>query len=289
LIGLALRAPASGGGMPWRWRLSSWLATAVGVVVLASVILHWGWRWLAPAPPPPVVPAAADRPSVGILAAPIFGRAEAPAPVAGGKRLAAATPTDVRVLGVFAEKDGAGYALFRLPDRGAVLVKKGQDIGEGITLVEVHPGSVRIRDHGETRDLDLRTRTAMAAPRADAPPAVAGARGACAGPAGYKGPVYRLNAELLTGIASRPESWSAVLVPVAGGVAVRDASGFATMLGMKTGDRMSQANGIALAGIEDVLVAFVNPLLASQPVHVSGTRDGKPGEWLFLNAGACPG
>jgi hypothetical protein len=61
------------------------------------------------------------------------------------------------------------------------------------------------------------------------------------------------------------------------------------MLGMKTGDRMTQANGIALAGIEDVQVAFVRPLIASQPVRVAGIRDGKPSEWLFLNAGACPG
>ena len=52
---------------------------------------------------------------------------------------------------------------------------------------------------------------------------------------------------------------------------------------------MTQANGIALAGIDDVLVAVVKPLLASQPVRVAGTRDGKPAEWLFVNAGACPG
>ena len=76
---------------------------------------------------------------------------------------------------------------------------------------------------------------------------------------------------------------------MAGGLAVRDGSGFATMLGMKTGDRMTQANGIALTGIDDVQVAFVRPLIASQPVRVAGIRDGKPSEWLFLNAGACPG
>jgi hypothetical protein len=61
------------------------------------------------------------------------------------------------------------------------------------------------------------------------------------------------------------------------------------MLGMKAGDRMAQANGIALATVDDVLVAFVKPLVASQAVHVSGTRDGKSADWLFLNAGACPG
>jgi hypothetical protein len=58
---------------------------------------------------------------------------------------------------------------------------------------------------------------------------------------------------------------------------------------MKTGDRMMQANGIALSGVDDVLVAFVNPLIASQPVRVTGIRSGKPADWLFVNAGACPG
>ena len=93
----------------------------------------------------------------------------------------------------------------------------------------------------------------------------------------------------LAGVATTPESWQALLPPVPGGLAVRDSSGFATMLGMKTGDRMTQANGIALTGVDDVQVAFVKPLIASQPVRVAGTRDGKPSEWLFLNAGACPG
>ena len=63
----------------------------------------------------------------------------------------------------------------------------------------------------------------------------------------------------------------------------------AAMLGMKEGDRMAQANGIALNGIEDIQTAFVKPLMASQSVHVAGMRDGKPAAWLFVNAGACPG
>ncbi len=61
------------------------------------------------------------------------------------------------------------------------------------------------------------------------------------------------------------------------------------MLGMKPGDRMAQANGIALRGVADLQTAFVNPLVASQSVHVTGLRDGKPAAWLFVNAGACPG
>jgi hypothetical protein len=267
----------------WRWRVVSWLATAAGVLLLGFVIAHWGWQWLAPAPPPTARPAAAERWAPAIVATPLFGRAGAPA--APGPVAPDAMPGDARLLGVFAEKDGAGYALFRLGERRPILVKAGGDIAKDVTLIEVRPDGVRIRDRGETRDIELRTRVTVAG----APPARSVARVACAPPAGYKGPVYRLNAELLTGIASRPESWKALLMPVAGGLAIRDGTGFAAMLGMKTGDRMAHANGIALHGIEDVLVAFVNPLVASQPVHVVGIRDGKPADWLFLNGGACPG
>ena len=39
---------------------------------------------------------------------------------------------------------------------------------------------------------------------------------------------------------------------------------------------MTQANGIALGSVDDLLVAFVKPLLANQQVRVAGTRDGKP-------------
>lgn len=274
--------------LPWGWRIGSWIATAIGVLLLGYVIALWGWRWLGPAPAVVAPLAPPERWTPAIVAAPLFGRAGAPQSV--DSSTPATLQGDTRLLGVFAEAGGAGYALFRLPDRGPILVKAGAEIASGVTLVEVRPSGVRIRDHGEARDIELRTASSAASA---APPKAIAPRGAtrlaCAPPPGFKGPIYRLNAELLTGVASRPESWQALLTPVAGGLAVRDGSGFATMLGMKTGDRMTQANGIALAGIDDVQVAFVRPLIASQPVRVAGIRDGKPSEWLFLNAGACPG
>jgi hypothetical protein len=268
--------------LPWHWRIASWFATIAGVLVLGYVIAHWGWRWLGPTPPP-ISEASVERWAPAIVASPIFGRQGAAAPA--GAVAPAALSGDMRLLGVFAEKGGTGHALFRLGERGPVLVKAGEDIARDVTLVEVRPDGVRIRDRGETRDLALRTSTVA--------PLAANARGgrnaACAPPAGFKGSIYRLNAELLTGIASRPEGWKAHFEPVAGGLAIRAGSGFAAMLGMKPGDRIAQANGVALAGIDDILVAFVNPLVASQAVHVKGIRDGKPADWLFLNVGACPG
>jgi hypothetical protein len=186
---------------------------------------------------------------------------------------------------VFAGGDGKGQALFRFADRGPVLVRSGEDIAKDVTLLEVRPDGVRVRDHGETRDLRLRT----GAVTAQAPPGARASSAACAVPAGYAGPVYRINAELLTGIAARPDGWTMLLTPVPGGLALKDGSPAASMLGMKAGDRMAQANGIALKGVEDIVVAFVKPLVGSQPVHVAGLRDGKPASWLFVNAGACPG
>ncbi len=107
-----------------------------------------------------------------------------------------------------------------------------------------------------------------------------------------------MNAELLTGMGAQPDAWRALLTVAPGpagaagapaGLAVRDQSGFGAMLGLKDGDRITMANGIPLATPDDVLAAVVKPLTANLSVRVSGTREGKPAEWLLLNAGACPG
>jgi hypothetical protein len=173
-----------------------------------------------------------------------------------------------------------------------VLVKAGADITSGTRLEAVYPNAIRIRTGGQTRDIELRQPALPpAAPAATVALAAAGkrpARPGCTPPAGFVGPVYRLNAELLTGMGARPESWTAMLAPAQGALAVRDETGLAAMLGMKAGDRIAQANGIALGSIDDVLAAVVKPLVASQAVRLTGTRNGQPREWLFVNAGACP-
>lgn len=277
----------------WPWRIAAWTATLAAIAALGYVIAYWGWRWLGPEPHPLPRLKSPERLAPAIVAVPIFGRAEAPSGTAPAA--SAALQGDTRLLGVFAGPDGTGHALFRLGNRGAVLVRSGEEIAPEVTLVEVRPDRVRIRDRGETRELALRGNVAAtAAPATTASMARAAAsprpsNASCAAPAGYAGPVYRVNAELLTGIAARPDGWTALLAPApGGGLAVRDSAG-ASMLGMKPGDALAQANGIALRGIDDILVAFVKPLIASQPVLVAGTREGKPASWLFVNAGVCPG
>lgn len=275
---------------PLPWRAVGWLATVVALAVLGWVVAHWGWRWFGPAPSIAPVPDPPQRYAPAIVASGLFGGG---APVTPGnvqaKTEASTLQGDTRLLGVFAQRDGGGYALFRLGDRGAVLVTTGQKIAEDVTLVAVRADGVRIRDHGVERELLLRpVAPAPAATAVRASVSSGGNRALCAPPPGFKGSIYRLNAELLSGIASQPESWTAFLTPVSGGLAIREQTGLAPLLGMKAGDRMAQANGIALAGVDDVLVAFVKPLIANQAVHVVGVRDGKPAEWLFVNLGACP-
>jgi hypothetical protein len=271
------------------WRIGGWLATLAAIALFAWIAAQWGWRALGPATPP-VPPAPTPEPWAGAInGAHIFGETGAE-PVAGAP---VTMQGETRLLGVFAEADGGGFALFRLSDRGPVLVRAGNDIAKDVTLLLVRPAGVRIRDHGEIREIVLRPATNAAKAASDKSPTSArGARAsgaACGVPAGFTGAIYRLNAELLSGIAAQPDSWRSLVTPGPGGLTIRDETGFATMLGMKPGDRVSEANGIALNGPDDALVAIVRPLMASQAVRVRGTRDGKPVEWMLLNAGACPG
>ncbi len=154
----------------------------------------------------------------------------------------------------------------------------------------VRPDGITVRDAGGERRIALRGEPPPKAP-APAPKAAAATlrNPACVPPANFKGTVLRLNAELFQGIIARPESWTALVVADRGALTVRDESGFVNMLAMKKGDRLEQANGVALAVPDDVIGAVLQPLAAQQPVRITGTRGGAVREWLLLNAGSCPG
>src|SRR3982750_2364746 len=91
------------------WRTGAVLATLVAGAALAFVIAHWAWTLIAPAPVH-IAPALVDDPAGAIVAAQLFG--------AGGPTPDAA-PSDaigeLRLLGVIVQRDGKGYAVFRLP------------------------------------------------------------------------------------------------------------------------------------------------------------------------------
>jgi hypothetical protein len=216
----------------------------------------------------------------------VFGvAAPGPAPdrVAPAAAIGAGEP---RLLGVIAGPNGAGQALFRLAERGPVLVAVGAEVAPGLRLDAVYPDRVRLAGRGEARELLLRTPSPLAV-AVPAPRAAAASGAGCAAPAGFKGPTYRINAELLGGMATQPESWKPLLGESPTGLVVRDGVGFAAMLGLKAGDRLREANGVPLTANDDLLTAVVRPLQGSQPVRVRGARDGGELELLLVNASAC--
>jgi hypothetical protein len=265
-------------------RVAPSLATFLAAILLGFTIVYWAWRWLAPAPSH-IIPAEPRDPVAAIAAS---GWLAAPAPAVDDAHAPATLAGDVKLLGVIADRDGGGYALFRLPG-GAKLVRQGGEIARGSTLVAVAPWTIRVRDGSGERTIALRADAPLQPAMATrASPASRSASAACAPPPGFRGPVVRLNAELLQGLASQPAALRDIVQPVAGGMSVRESSGFAQMIGFKAGDRVQLANGIPLGNADDVMAAVVTPLVANQPVRLSGVRDGKPQEMLLLNQGACP-
>jgi hypothetical protein len=276
--------------MPTRWKLLSVASMLVALTILALTLAHWGWLWFGPAPAKIAVVTPTDEYARRIADARLFGAAAAPAPAA-----AAPVSGDLRLLGVIAERNGRGYALFRSGARGPLLVAAGQDVTTGVRVDAVRADRVTLIEAGVRRDMLLRAAPSPSVPNAaeKARPAAAVASSAkssaCAAPAGFAGPIVRLNAELLTGMMNTTDAWKALLEPGAGALVVRDQSGFAGNLGFRNGDRVESANGVALAIPSDIPAMVLQPLTRSQPVWLAGSRDGKPQHWLYLNAGACPG
>ena len=269
-------------------------ATFAAACALALVVAYWGWRIVGPAPIHIAAPAPAD-PAMTIIAADLFG---GDATSASQQPLAQATlPGDARLLGVIAEPSQQGYALFRLRS-GPKLVAQGQEIVSGVTLASVEPFAVTIREGGRERRFVLhedaststngqsqplvRTSAASSSPRASARNAT------CAPPPGFQGNVVRINAELLGGLSGDAGPWRMLLTSAGDALVVREDGGFAAMLGLRAGDRITQANGIALRVPDDVASAVVRPLVANQGVRVVGSRAGTKHELWLANI-ACAG
>jgi hypothetical protein len=279
-------------------RLVSALAMFAAACALALVVAYWGWQLFGPAIVHVAAPAPAN-PGATIIAASLFrgsGAAGAPSTVSPGAGLLAG---DTRLLGIIAEPRQQGYALFRLPS-GPKLVAQGQEIAAGATLVSVQADAITVRDAAGERRFVLRegasslpahaAKPASSAARSAAPGAVSrvAAAGSCAPPAGFQGSVIRLNAELLGGLSGEAGPWRTLLAPAAGGLVVREDGGFGAMLGLKSGDRIAQANGIALTVPDDVTSTVIRPLVANQGVRLVGSREGIKHE-LWLANMACAG
>jgi hypothetical protein len=254
------------------------LAVLLAAAMLAVVVAWWGWRAFGPATVA-FVPAAPQDPALVLLASGLFA-APAATP-ATPDTPARAVSSDMRLLGVLAEDGGKGFALFRVP-AGPKLVAVGKPIADDVSLVSVQRDGVTVRDANGERRLLLRAVGLPATPKSTVRTA------ACTPPSGFKGDTLRLNAELAGGIIAQPDAWAALAATDRGALTVRDDSGFSAMLAMKKGDRIEQANGIALRAPDDIVTAVLRPLTAGQAVRLVGSRGGQKREWLLLNAGTCP-
>ncbi len=270
--------------LPWRLRLISAGALLISLALLAAALAYWGWRWFGPTPVTAPPESVDGDPLRRIADAHLFGAAA----LAAASGNATVSSGDLRLLGVFAQRDGQGYALFRGGARGALFIATGVEVAPGVRLTSVRPDGVTLEQAGARRELALRPANADNATRLASAPA-ANRPAQCSAPAGFTGSVVRLNAELLSGMIAAPDTWKALVQPGPGGLIVRDQSGFAGMMGLRNGDHVERANGIALVLPEDIAGTVLRPLTRSQPVAVSGSRAGKPQQWLYLNAGACPG
>jgi hypothetical protein len=276
-------------------RVAPLAATLAAACALALVIAYWGWELFGPSPVHVVAPPPAD-PAAAIVAAHVFGRVDGASRDAGPA--AANLPGDTRLLGIIASANERGYALFRLPS-GPRVVAEGQDVTNGVRLVAIAPDAITLRDASGERRFALRSNAASNASKSlvastrmiDASsdgPRVALASKSCAPPSGFQGNVVRLNTELLGGLTGDAGPWRTLLASSDSGLIVRDGNGFGAMLGLQAGDRIAQANGIALRVPDDVASAVIRPLVANQGVRIVGSRAGTRQELWLANI-ACAG
>jgi len=277
------------------WRAAAVLATVAAMGALALVIAHWTWTLVAPAPVH--IPAAqADDPAGTLIAAQLFGAGTRDAAVPAAQDAAG----DMRLLGVIVQRDGGGYAVFRLPS-GPRVVAPGQEVTPGVRLSALANDGVTLDDAGHSRTLSLRS-GATRAPAGPAPAPATRARASeargpnvaaadtskCQPPAGFKGEVVRLNVELVGGLIAQPDAWRSMVEPAGGALVVKETAGFGQLVGLQQGDRVEQANGIALTVPDDVVGAVLRPLAANQPVRLVGKRNGQARELWIANVG-CGG
>jgi hypothetical protein len=134
----------------WPWRVAGWIATFAAVLVLGYVIAYWGWQWLGRgrarrlAPPPE--PFSRQRSCRHCSTRRRADAAAMPAPMQATPACSAFSPA--------ATAPATLCFALGIVDR-CWCVRRGNR--EGCHLARSASCGVRIRDHGETRDLGLRT------------------------------------------------------------------------------------------------------------------------------------
>ena len=221
--------------------------------------------------PPPIhiPPAPVTDPAAALAVSPPFGAGSAASDACGSAERARRRHALARRARRARRQGSSAVPLSPTAARG--WLPPASRCRAGATLVAVRPDGMTIRDAGGERTVALRA-TGRCTSRPSHASAQRAASAACALPPGFKGPVVKLNAELVQGLIAQPERCVRSPTRQDGALVIRDEAGFAAMLGMKKGDRVAQANGIALRAPDDVIVAVLRPLAASQPVRLTGSR-----------------
>lgn len=260
-------------------KLAARLARVLGLGVLVWVAAYWIWEGLRPAAvaEPPVVPADA-LPVLNELAP--FGRSVPAAPAASAAP--AAGSGDLLLLGVAAEADGDGWALLQKSDKSVRLLRAGAEIAPGLRLGKVFPQGVEVVKDGVGRKLELRRAGLAANPAAPAGPVAS-----CPASAEERRRAFFVHPELLTGFAKGLEAARKLFRQEGGAWVVVELDPALAALGFAVGDRIEKGNGVPLLTEDSLRSAIFGPVMQSRLLRLSGTRQGKAKEWIYVNAALC--
>jgi len=264
-------------GQPWLARL----LVAASLALLCWVLAYWFWHWSAPSPAPRAL-SIPEAPAAVVAESGIFGRGETPASAVAGATEPSAG-TQPRLIGVLAEAEGRGWALLKLSQGGVKLLREGQEVEPGVRLEKVLPATVEISGPGGRKTLGLRApespRIALAQKSA--------AAGACPLSGDEKKRAYFVRPELLPGLAQSLDTARRLFRQEGGAWVVNQSDPALAALGLAAGDRIEKSNGVALHTEDLLRSAIVEPVMQSRTLRLTGTREGKPREWIYVNAALC--
>lgn len=257
-----------------------WLVHVLALGVLVWVLAHWIWAVMTPRPSTQVVSPLSDAAAV-LSEHPPFGRAAAfPSAALQNARPAAG---EVVLLGVAAQADGGGWALLRVGDTRVRLVEVGREIEPGERLEQVFPRGVELSKAGVSRRIELGRGGISAVARSAAGEPVAN----CPSSPEERKRAFFVHPELLAGFARSLDAARKHFRQEGGAWVVVELAPALAALGFSLGDRIERGNGVALLTEDSLRSAIFEPVLQSRMLRLSGTRKGKPKEWIFVNAALC--
>lgn len=250
----------------------SWLPRIVNVgvaIVCTSVLAFWTWDWIEPGPQLVAQAQAAPAPPAksfdieALLAAQLFGQA----PQAQELMVETLPVSSLNLVlsGVVAASEG-GLALIKVDDQPEAPFSVGQEVVDGAVLQAVYADRIVISRGGASESVLLKDSDAAALPLAKPPQTARPAAGAKPRKTGASA------APRVTGLLHA----GSVSPHAGGGLAVNTvrSNGFYQRAGMRAGDVIRSANGIAMNSMADVWRVYQQS--GGRPLRLDIVRDGKP-------------